>query len=539
MNETPRAASPLCRRWVAAAVTAAVTAAVPALAPAASGSAEYTDTHPPVGVTVRESAGARLLEATVPGELLDWTAPRATDGRRRIYILATIEDDPDGRSTLYSVTSGRAELVALATGLAAEIDSLAAFDLDEDGAEELLVGQPGRIWRARPRDGGSGLELEPWLAAPGLDLGARLPDTGDGTLSLPAVGRLRRYSVRSGALEVVEYPLPRTASRHLDGLRLTSPRSTLLHAEGEAVYAVGPEAVGDRRLRTTLLAETASPEDASPEDDRQEAWSRLPAPERVQWSWFDVLDGRPILVVTTNSAEKLGVLERQNLRLFALRADRTQAGAGPWLAAQTSSRRWQQVRPWVVDVENDGDDDLVVAQFDGLGGGKVKLEAFVNSGDRSFLPRTRSTVIERSAASWHYGDDLTADGLPDLVLFSEGALEVFPAVARAGSRLVARQPLWSFGGGDIPRVEHSVELGAGGVAVHDGRPSKIGVPRALDLDGDGRLELVVAENPQWGFGRLRVVSCRAAAARRLQPRRSRVPAWKRSSSAPRSGSPRA
>ena len=266
------------------------------------------------------------------------------------------------------------------------------------------------------------------------------------------------------------------------------------------MYAVGPEAVGDRRLRTTLLAE-----DAPPEDDRQEAWSRLPAPERVQWSWFDVLDGRPILVVTTNSAEKLGVLERQNLRLFALRADRTQAGAGPWLAARTSSRRWQPVQPWVVDVENDGDDDLVVAQFDGLGGGKVKLEAFVNSGDSSFLPRTRSTVIERSAASWHYGDDLTADGRPDLVLFSEGALEVFPAVARAGSRLVARQPLWSFGGGDIPRVEHSVQLGAGGVAVHDDRPRDVGVPRVLDLDGDGRLELLVAENPQWGFGRLRVV----------------------------------
>ena len=491
----------LCKRWV----VGAMTAALPALAPAASSSPEYADTHPPAGVTVRESAGARLLEATVPGELLDWAAVRATDGSRRLYILARIEEDQDGRSTLYSVTSGHAEMVALATGLAAEIDSLAAFDLDEDGAEELLVGQPGRIWHARPGDGSSGIELAPWLAASGLDLGARLPNAGDGTLSLPAVGLLRRYSLRSGTLEVAEYPLPRTASRHVDGLRLTSPRSTLLRAEEEAVYAVGPEAVGDRRLRTTLLAETGSPEDGSPESDRREAWSRLPAPERVQWSWFDVLDGRPILVVTTNSADTLGVLERQNLRLFALRADRTQAGAGPWLAARTSSRRWQPVQPWVVDVENDGDDDLVVAQFDGLGGGKVKLEVFLNNGARSFLPRTRSTVIERSAASWHYGDDLTADGLPDLVLFSDGALEVFPAVARAGSRLVARQPIWSFEGGDIPRVEHTVELGAGGVAVHDDRPSEIGVPRALDLDGDGRLELVIAENPQWGFGRLRVV----------------------------------
>ncbi|NNL65896.1 MAG: VCBS repeat-containing protein, partial [Myxococcales bacterium] len=316
----------------------------------------------------------------------------------------------------------------------------------------------------------------------------------------PAVGRLRRYSARSGTVDATEYSLPRRASRHLDGLRLTSPRSALLRLGEDALYAAGPEPVGDRRLRTTLISIASTPE-----DERREAWSRLPTPERVQWSWFEVLDGRPVLIVTTNSAKKLGVLERQNLRLFSLRGDRTQAGAGPWLTAQTSSRRWQRVEPWVVDIEQDGDEDLVVAQFDGLGSGKVKLEAFVNAGDRRFLARSRRTVIERAAASWHFGDDLTGDGLPDLVLYSEGALEIYPALDSDSARLVARRPRWSFAGGDIPRVEHSVELGAGGIAVHDDRPSEIGVPRALDVDGDGRRELLLAENPQWGFGRLRVV----------------------------------
>jgi hypothetical protein len=495
-SATRRAAS----FWTAVALAAAVMNAQPP----DTGTQEYPDTHPAPGVTLRDVAGGRILEASVAGKLLDWAALRATDGSRRLFLLAAIEGDAQGRPTLYSVTSPPHELVALATGLAADVQSLAAFDLDGDGADELLVGQPGRIWQARHLDGGSALELAPLFAAPGLDLGARLVARGagpdDGALSLPAVGRLRRYDVRSGTVKATEYPLPRRASRHLDGLRLTSPRSAWLPLEESAVYAAGPEPVGDRRLRTTLLAI-----DSATEDGQRETWSRLPTPERVQWSWFDVLDGRPVLIVTTNSAKKLGVLERQNLRLFSLQGDRTQVGVGPWLTAQTASRRWQPVEPWVVDIEQDGDQDLVIAQFDGLGSGKVKLEAFVNGGDRRFMVRTRRTVIERAAASWHFGDDLTGDGLPDLVLFSEGALEVFPALAADSSRLVARRPLWSFPGGDIPRVEHSVELGAGGVAVHDDRPSEIGLPRALDLDGDGRLELLIAENPQWGFGRLRVV----------------------------------
>jgi hypothetical protein len=289
------------------------------------------------------------------------------------------------------------------------------------------------------------------------------------------------------------------ASRHRYGLRLTTPPSTLLRLASGDVYAVGPEAVGHRRLRSTMLPADTSAAPAS------EVWSRLPGSERVQWSWFHVLDGRPVLIVTTNSADKLGIFERQQLRLFSLYSDRTQSGVGPWLTAETTSRRWQRVEPFVVDVEGDGDEDLVVAQLDGLGDGKVKIEAFLNSGSRRFEPRTRSTVLQRPPAGWHFGTDLTGDGLGDLVLHSEGSLLIYAALAGDSRRLLAKNPHWAFSGPDIPRVERSVEIGSGGVAVTGERPPTTGKPTVIDLDGDGRPELLLAENPRWGFGRLRVV----------------------------------
>ncbi|MCZ6727806.1 MAG: VCBS repeat-containing protein, partial [Acidobacteria bacterium] len=358
---------------------------------------------------------------------------------------------------------------------------------------------------AKPLDGSTPPELTRLFSAPGVDLAAMLPVRGAGAergqLSLPGVGLMRHFSPRtqaSGWGLARRRPLATRASRHQYGLRLTTPRSTLLRlAEGD-LYAIGPESVDPRRLRSALL----------PAEDggaAREIWSRLPGPERVQSSWFDVLDGRPVLIVATNSADKIGILERQQLRLFSLYGDRTRAGVGPWLTAGTTSRRWQRVEPIVVDVDGDGDDDLVVVQVDGLGSGKIKLEAFLNTGSRSFAAKTRSTVLDQPPAGWHFGSDLTGDGLADLVLLSQGSLSVYPTLGQDPRRLLAKRPRWTFDGADIPRVEHSVEIGSGGVVVNDARPSKSGQPVVLDLDGDGRGELLVAENPQWGFGRLRVV----------------------------------
>ena len=64
----------------------------------------------------------------------------------------------------------------------------------------------------------------------------------------------------------------------------------------------------------------------------------LPAAEVVQWHRYMMLNDAPVLVLTVNSADKMGIFERQRLRVFDLRADRTRAGAGPLLEGRTASR---------------------------------------------------------------------------------------------------------------------------------------------------------------------------------------------------------
>lgn len=461
---------------------------------------EYADTHPPAGVVLTTPSGARHYEAIVRGRLLDWAALELADGSRQIYLLAAPEEDPAGHHSLHRVTLDPPGLVTLADALDGGLDRLKAIDGE---APELLIGGAGQLLRVTGL-GGSELALEPIAAAPGLDLGADIPRRGDNdeeeaVLHLPSAGQLRIFSRSAGGDWLLAHrtPLPIEAERHAYGLRLTTPPTTLLRLPDGDALAVGPQAVGVHRLLSRIQPPTGG--------EPVEYWSRLPGPEHVQWSWFQTLDERPVLIVTTNSADKLGLFERQRLRLFTLYDDRTQAGVGPWLTAETTSRRWQPVEPFVADIDDDGDDDLVVAQIDGLGGGEMRLEAFVNSGERSFEASRRRTRIELPADDWQFGTDLTGDGLPDFVLFTEGRLEIYAGEPPGRRRLVERQPRWSFPGADIPRRDNSVTVSDGGVAVSDGRPVLTARPRPLDLDGDGRAELVMADNPAWGFGRLRIL----------------------------------
>jgi FG-GAP-like repeat len=457
---------------------------------------DYADTHPPSGVSVRSADGARHYEAVVPGALLAWAAPRDAAGGRLLFLLAAPEGAPDDRRTLYRLDLEGRRLTALRDDLEAGLDRLAAVDLDGDGSDELVLGGPGRFLEAAR----GGREIRPLYDAPGLDLGAAVAVRGDapepGQLTLAGVGVLRRFATEGGVWRpAASLPLPLAASRQGQGIRLTSPPSTLLRLAAGDAYAVGPEAVGDRRWRCLLTPAGGGP--------ALEAWGRLPGAERVQWSWFEVIDGRPVLVLTTNSADRLGLFERQQLRLFSLREDRTRTGVGPWLAAPTTSRRWQRVEPFVADLDGDGDDDFVVAQVDGLGGGGLVVEAFVNDGRHGFPTRRRSSLA-RAPEAWHFGSDLTGDGLPDLVLVSDGEIAVYETLA-GGGRLLARRPRWAFAGPDIARGGAGVEIGSGGaVATGEGsEPPR--TPHLLDLDGDGRAEVLVADPPRWGFGRLRVV----------------------------------
>ncbi len=464
------------------------------LAAAAAFAQDPADTHPPPGVRVTRDAGATLYEASGPGIILDVAI---LDGEpAQIFLLAA----PEGleRHALYRVDLKSTALVALRGDLDPAFDRLSAVDLDGDGKLELLLGRPGRLFTAGPLDGEPPPKLIKLFSAPGVDLAAAL-DAGSGRLDIPGVGLLRRFGpTDDGWGLLARRALPRRAARHQYGLRLTTPPTTLLTPASGRLLVSGPEVVGERRLRSRLIEADGTAQ--------REVWSRLPEPERLQWSWFKVLDGRPVLIVTTNSADKLGLLERQRLRLFSLYGDRTQEGVGPWLERQTTSRRWQRVEPFIDDIDGDGDEDVVVLQFDGLGSGKIRADALVNNGRRGFEAAERSTVLDRPVTTWSFDGDLTGDGLTDLVVLAEGDLEVYPTVTAGRSRrLVAGKPQWTFPGAEIPREGASVEIGSRGVVVTDDRPESTGRPTLADLDGDGRSEILLAENPKWGFGRLRVV----------------------------------
>lgn len=469
---------------------------------AAADAEKHADTHPPTGLTLSSEAGAKLYQASVPGPLLDFAAPRADSGRRELYLLAAPEGAEAESRTLYRIDFPGQRLVTVADNLDRTIERLAAVDLDGDGSEELLVGAPGRLFHADQVTGSETFKLTALASGAGVDLASVPPARGGptppGQLTTSAGGKLLTLAPKPDGWGVsAQLALPRRATRHRGGVRLTTPATTLLTLGEEQQFAIGPEPIGHRRLRSLLLPASGG--------EPREVWSHLPGAEQIQHSWFAVIDGRPVLIVTTNSADKLGVFERQNLRLFSLYADRTQSGIAPWLATQTTSRRWQHVEPFVTDLDADGDDDLIILQLDGLGGGKVKAEAFINSGRRSFEARTRSSIIEQPPGGWQFGTDLTGDGLGDLLLHTASRLEIYPTLPADSRKLVAKKPLWSFSGDDIPRVEHSVSIGTGGVATSDEPPEAFGGPTTLDLDGDGRPELLLAENPQWGFGRLRVI----------------------------------
>ncbi len=414
-------------------------------------------THPPTGVRTIASEGATTLIASVPGRLLDWCEGGGAGGagRRVLFLLAAPErpaelegDEDPPFHHLYRFDPEAETLEAVDLELPSDLSALRTLDLDGDGVRELIGGTRDRLLQL-PGSPSEGPPTELWRGA-AIHFGAALPLDGPPRLALPEVGALRMLlptpggSLRAGGTLL----LPVDATRHAFGLRRTSPPVAVLRQGGRLVVAAGPLAIGPRRLASRL------------HDDgvEIEAWSNLPTPSVVQRSWFTVIDDRPVLLVATNSADEVGPLERQTLHLFALRSDRTQQGSGPWWNRQVTSRRWQAVEPRVLDLDDDGDDDLVVLQTDGLGGGETVAEAFLNHGRRGFEAQPRRTRIDAAAQGWHLGDDFDGDGLADLVLLSDGALRIHPGEETRSRRLVARKPWRVIPGEELPRESGSVTV---------------------------------------------------------------------------------
>ncbi len=468
---------------------------------------------PAVGVTVTPVTGGRRVDAVLPGNLIAVALPKGADGRRRIVALTAPpspqgpedSDTPEGPRSLYLVDPAKSGPPwLLREGLPAAANALAAVDLDGDGSEEVLVGEPGKIHSVGIPDSPTAPLL--LLAEPGLDLRWSTGTNAGTKASFEAtvVGRFRAWTA-DGSGRLVAGPdleLPVKAGREATGLWLSTPAvTTIPRRDGPPVWAAGPDAQGNIRLRTLLLE--PGPGGAT---QRTESWSRLPAPESVDSYRYVALDGRPALLVTT--AEGGSLFEKGKLRVFLLGADRSRSGTGPVLAVQTVSHRWQPAQPVVLDLDRDGHDDLVLLQPEGMLGGDMVVEAWFGRGNGRFETSSRKTFLnELEAKAWSFGQDVTGDGLPDLVAAKGGQLVVFAGTPDPRKEILDRRPRQIVQIPGISEMAVEVSLGTGGVGTRVlGPGSQLAGPRTEDLDGDGRPEVLLFDPSDQGRGRVTVVA---------------------------------
>ena len=453
---------------------------------------------PEVGVAVTPVAGARRTDAVLPGQLLAKALPRGADGRRRIVVLTTPDDPkavlaPKGPRSLYLIDPERAGAPRrLLDGLSAEANSLAAVDVDGDGADEILLGEPGKLFTLGGPEAVAAPRL--LLEASGVDLRGWSPERPQ-IFQAAEMGRLRTWTLEGGRMVPgPEASLPVRASREQKALRLSSLPVTPV----PPVQAVGPEDNGKVRLRTVLLG---------PDGARTDTWAQLPGRENVDGFRYVALDGRPVLIVTTSDAEKLGIFAKQRFRLFPLAADRSRSGTPPSLAFETETHRWFPIDPVLVDLDRDGKQDLVVLQPEGLGGGDLVIDTFFGQGNGRFEKPRRLKLSNLDARSWSFGRDFTGDGIGDLVAIgSKTGLNIFAGTADPRRGLLDRRPRQVVDlAGLGESVSVSVGIGGEGMDVETSRSNTISGLSVEDLDGDGRSEVLLFSPSSRGRGRVLVV----------------------------------
>jgi hypothetical protein len=419
-------------------------------------------------------AGAGRIEASVvhlPGRLVAAAVARGTHGRLGFALLvddeirehiaggggkgspahprgATAAPSPARPRTVFFVEPGKPELELVADDVPAKIDSLAALSLpDGDQAADLLVlGEPGALYLLDPPWGGAHPRCRQVLAAPGLDLrSVHLDKEGSPRPRLPwlpvaRAGRLQLLAARqptAGELTAIAtYPLPVTASREAWGLELASrPVHLLPGAPGAPPrFAVGPEAQGaGARLRTLLLS-------SAPGEPPVEAWSLFPGAEKAGEGVYSSWDGKPALLL--RSFAKLGLFTKRDLRLYLLSRDRSRAGAPPVIAVHTDCALWHELGAYLADAGGNGRQDLVLIHREGLRGKKLRFQVYPSLGQGRLAAQPRVSSLDVEADDWFYGADLSGDGIPDLLVRSQGRLLLYPGAGK--SYRLAERPSWSF-----------------------------------------------------------------------------------------------
>jgi hypothetical protein len=472
---------------LAAAVAAGSGAAHPAPAP----------TRP--AASLEEFAGGSRYDLRFDGRLEALAVTRGGDEGPEIFVLladAGAEDEAASPRRLVSWSPGAGGGERVREGLPGGF--LRAHDLDGDGRDDLLLLSAGelRLLRRGP--------LGTWPPALGeTHRDARL---GRPSRLLPAPGG-PPWAVVQGAL--LAWGLDRGGAWHELDLAVDLPVSASLAPDGLAVSTPSLEHVGrapDRgdvwvgraitRGPTRLHALVVTrPPDAPPR--RTDAWMALPRPEERFEALPLLMDGDPVMVVTSKPAAALKILDEKQLRVFPLRADRTRRGRPPLLAVESRINLWQPVTAWARDVDADGRDDLVLGYYKGLRSATAVLDVYLRQEDGSFRARPGDTEIdieEGADRTVMLLEDFDADGRPDLLLRTAAGLQLHRGrePGRRGGNLVDESPART--------VPLPADLQQGSVVSYAGtegvwaqhRREPLAMPRALQVDDDDALEVLFA-----------------------------------------------
>lgn len=391
---------------------------------------------------------------------------------------------------------------ALREDLPLDARALVARDLDGDGADELLIGTdqgiealwPGEDQRFAgplkrlvddPRLNWSQLYSDELLAH-GSSLGS--------TLLIGGVGKLYHFdrTPEMGWGLRATTSLPTDVRQGAFGLLLTTPALERVgqRADGHTLYALAPQVVHQQRLRVTLI----DPQ-APAAQQIQEIWLRLPSREKLHESHY-LFDGTSVwLAVTTTPAGDASLLREKLLRLYRVEGEKTRGGTAAAIALESKMNLWQNASFSFVDVTGDGRRDLVVGYWKGLIDDTVALDVYVTKEDGTVYraPRqTRFDVEEGDRSLLRFGDDLTGDRRPDLVVRAGGRLQVHAGLPTGDGRdLVAAKPRWTLAtipGGNGSGV--SINIGASDEGLSVGDADDAGYPLiVVDLDGDGNLDI--------------------------------------------------
>lgn len=475
---------------------------------------------PPSAGTERFDGGVRI-DLEPGGALVDIATTRASDGTRSVWVLvgdppAVVPADDDAKTADADETPAcaadeappgvrvvrvapfaadgtpQASRAVVIEGAAASW--LDAVDLDGDGFDELLLGIDDRIERLDGLDGARRVVLaDPALADGRPTLIGRRDAAAWLRLAGIADDRYLRYEASSGRfVEVVSLATRTEVGRQGEGLVIWSPYVAPVpraHDPTGPLLATAPRVIRDR-----VQVDLVRPNADDPALRRVECWGRLPAAERPIERFVRMLDGDPVAIVTTIPAGGLNLFGEKKLRVVPLRRDRSRRGVAPWLAVESRVNVWQPIEPQIHDLDGDGRDDLVLAYWKGLKDDRVVLDVYTRNRAGGFEMRPRGVAfdVKRGDRSFvAYGRDATGDGRPDLILAGDATLQLFAGTGNA-ARPVRRTATAAVPIGDpCEGGDQSVEIGVGsaGANVRRGGPDR--TPLLEDLDGDGRVEVIL------------------------------------------------